>query len=118
MVAGVDEHVVIDVLDFRTKRLIFWQDRFEACCDELILCTDDGSAGIKGFVSDGIRLAIEQHQPDQRIGFRRLFALIYRNVGRRAACKFLLRAASSDLCMPTVFAVLIRRAGRQGAVDR
>ena len=33
------------------------------CCDELILCTDDGSAGIKGLVTDGIRQAIEKH-PD------------------------------------------------------
>jgi len=52
---------VIGVLGFRTKKLIFWQDKFAACCDELILCTDDGSAGIKGFVSDGIKRAIERH---------------------------------------------------------
>ena len=53
---------VIGVLGFRTKELIFWQDKFNACCDELILCTDDGSAGIKGFVSDGIKRAIEKHR--------------------------------------------------------
>jgi NAD(P)H-flavin reductase len=53
---------VIGVLGFRNKDLIFWRDKFEACCDELILCTDDGSAGIKGFVSDGIKRAIEQHR--------------------------------------------------------
>ncbi len=54
---------VIGVLGFRNESLIFWKDKFAATCDELILCTDDGSAGIKGFVSDGIRLAIERH-PD------------------------------------------------------
>ena len=53
---------VIGVVGFRTRRLIFWQDKFEACCDELILCTDDGSAGIKGFVSDGVKLAIDRHR--------------------------------------------------------
>ncbi|MFI5023914.1 MAG: sulfide/dihydroorotate dehydrogenase-like FAD/NAD-binding protein [Alphaproteobacteria bacterium] len=53
---------VIGILGFRTKRLIFWEEKFAACCDELILCTDDGSAGIKGFVSDGIKLAIEKHR--------------------------------------------------------
>ena len=53
---------VIGVLGFRTRRLIFWQDKFEACCDELILCTDDGSAGIKGFVSDGVKRAIDRHR--------------------------------------------------------
>jgi NAD(P)H-flavin reductase len=52
---------VIGILGFRTKKLIFWEDKFRDCCDELILCTDDGSAGMKGFVSDGIKLAIEGH---------------------------------------------------------
>src|SRR5450631_2024692 len=52
---------VIGILGFRTEKLIFWADKFKACCDELILCTDDGSAGMKGFVSDGIRHAITRH---------------------------------------------------------
>jgi len=38
---------VIGVLGFRNRDLVFWEDKFRACCDELILCTDDGSAGIK-----------------------------------------------------------------------
>jgi NAD(P)H-flavin reductase len=54
---------VIGVLGFRTKSLVFWEDKFRACCDELILCTDDGSAGLKGLVTEGIRRAIEKH-PD------------------------------------------------------
>lgn len=52
---------VIGVLGFRNQALVFWEDKFRAICDELIICTDDGSAGIKGFVTDGIRLAIEKH---------------------------------------------------------
>lgn len=54
---------VVGILGFRTRSLIFWREKFDACCDELILCTDDGSAGMKGFVSDGVRLAIRTH-PD------------------------------------------------------
>jgi NAD(P)H-flavin reductase len=54
---------VIGVLGFRNRELVFWEDKFRACCDELIVCTDDGSAGIKGMVTEGIRLAIEKH-PD------------------------------------------------------
>lgn len=54
---------VIGVLGYRTKDLIFWQDKFARCCDELILCTNDGTAGIKGLVTDGIRLALDAH-PD------------------------------------------------------
>ena len=54
---------VIGILGFRTKDLIFWEDKFRACCDEVILCTDDGSAGIKGRITEGVKLAIEKH-PD------------------------------------------------------
>ncbi len=52
---------VIGVLGFRSNDLVFWEDKFRAICDELIICTDDGSAGIHGFVTDGIKQAMEQH---------------------------------------------------------
>jgi NAD(P)H-flavin reductase len=52
---------VIGVLGFRNKGLMFWEDKFRACCDELIVCTDDGSAGIKGLVTEGIKQAIAAH---------------------------------------------------------
>jgi NAD(P)H-flavin reductase len=52
---------VIGVLGFRSENLVFWDDKFRACCDELIVCTDDGSAGIKGLVTEGIRRLIEKH---------------------------------------------------------
>jgi len=52
---------VIGVLGFRNKSLIFWEDKFRACCDEFIVCTDDGSAGIKGLVTEGIKQAISKH---------------------------------------------------------
>jgi len=54
---------VIGVLGFRNKDLVFWDDKFGAVCDELILCTDDGSAGLKGLVTEGIKQAIAKH-PD------------------------------------------------------
>ncbi|MDO8628880.1 MAG: hypothetical protein Q7R41_00155, partial [Phycisphaerales bacterium] len=48
---------------FRNKDLVFWDDKFRNCCDEFIICTDDGSAGIKGLVTEGIKQAIAKH-PD------------------------------------------------------
>ena len=54
---------VIGVVGFRNKGLVFWEDKFRAVCDEFIICTDDGSAGIKGLVTAGILQAIEKH-PD------------------------------------------------------
>ena len=53
---------VIGVVGFRNKELMFWEDKFRACCDELIVCTDDGSAGIKGLVTAGIEQAIAKHK--------------------------------------------------------
>ena len=52
---------MIAVLGFRTKDLVFWEDKFKACCDELILCTNDGSAGMKGMITDGIKVALAGH---------------------------------------------------------
>jgi sulfide dehydrogenase subunit beta len=54
---------VIGVLGFRSKSLMFWEDKFRTFCDELIVCTDDGSAGIKGLVTAGIDQAFAKH-PD------------------------------------------------------
>jgi len=54
---------VIGVVGFRNRELMFWQDKFRAVCDELIVCTDDGSAGIKGLVTEGIAQAVARH-PD------------------------------------------------------
>ncbi len=54
---------VIGVVGFRTRDLVFWDKKFRACCDDFILCTDDGSAGMKGMITEGIRRAIELH-PD------------------------------------------------------
>ena len=54
---------VIGVVGFRSRDLVFWRDKFESVCDEFIICTDDGSMGIKGLVTDGINQAIEKH-PD------------------------------------------------------
>jgi len=53
---------VIAVLGFRSRDLVFWEDKFRAACDDLILCTNDGSAGMRGFVTDGIRVALEGHR--------------------------------------------------------
>jgi NAD(P)H-flavin reductase len=54
---------VIGVIGFRNWKLIFWEDKFRSCCDELIVCTDDGSVGVKGPVTEGIKRAIAAH-PD------------------------------------------------------
>jgi NAD(P)H-flavin reductase len=54
---------VIGIIGFRTRNLIFWEEKFRNCCDELMLCTDDGSVGVKGPVTEGLKRAIAAH-PD------------------------------------------------------
>jgi NAD(P)H-flavin reductase len=54
---------VIGVVGYRNRDLMFWEDRFRAVCDDVIVCTNDGSAGIKGLVTDGLERAIAAH-PD------------------------------------------------------
>lgn len=52
---------VIGVVGFRSRELIFWEEKFREVCDELIICTNDGSAGMKGLVTDGLAAATEKH---------------------------------------------------------
>jgi hypothetical protein len=37
------------IIGFRSQDLVFWEDKFGEHCDELIVCTDDGSYGKPGF---------------------------------------------------------------------
>lgn len=39
------------ILGARTQNLLFWEEKFRAIVDDLIICTDDGSAGLKGLVT-------------------------------------------------------------------
>ena len=58
---------VIGVVGFRSKALVFWEDKFRGVCDELYLCTNDGSAGMRGFVTDGIKRALAEHPDLQEV---------------------------------------------------
>ncbi|MDV7142733.1 sulfide/dihydroorotate dehydrogenase-like FAD/NAD-binding protein [Tropicimonas sp. TH_r6] len=52
---------VIGVVGFRSASLVFWEEKFRSVCDEFVICTDDGTAGIKGLVTQGIETAITTH---------------------------------------------------------
>jgi NAD(P)H-flavin reductase len=58
---------VIAILGFRNKDLVFWEKKFRDCCDELILCTNDGSAGMKGMITDGIKVALAKHDDIEEV---------------------------------------------------
>ena len=47
-----DRGVAVDVIvGAKTKDLVIYKEEMEAVCDNLYLCTDDGSAGFKGLVT-------------------------------------------------------------------
>ena len=57
----------LSIIGFRTKGLVFWEDRFRAYSDELHIATDDGSTGHKGFVSQVLHLLLEQHRDTDEV---------------------------------------------------
>jgi NAD(P)H-flavin reductase len=58
---------VIGVIGFRNKDLVFWEDKFRAVCDEFIVCSDDGSVGMKGLVTAGIEVALSRHSDVEQV---------------------------------------------------
>jgi glutamate synthase (NADPH/NADH) small chain len=52
----------ISIIGFRTKSLMFWQDRFEKFSDEFRVATDDGSYGTKGFVTVVLADVLKEYQ--------------------------------------------------------
>jgi ferredoxin--NADP+ reductase len=48
-------NTVLSILGVRNKDLLFWEDRMRSVSDELIVCTDDGTYGRKGLVTDPLK---------------------------------------------------------------
>ena len=53
----------ISIIGFRNKDLMFWQDKFAKYSDKLLVTTDDGSFGEKGFVTTALKRVLEEN-PD------------------------------------------------------
>lgn len=56
------------ILGFRTKELVVLEDKFKKHCDELLIATDDGSYGEKGFVTSLLEKKLDQ-APIDRVYF-------------------------------------------------
>ena len=55
------------IMGARTKELIFWEDKMKDASDELIITTDDGSYGVKGFTTNVLAEIIEKDKPNYTI---------------------------------------------------
>jgi homotetrameric NADPH-dependent glutamate synthase len=52
------------IVGFRSAALSFWHDELAEWSDELIVCTDDGSAGRPGLVTDALADVVARDRPD------------------------------------------------------
>lgn len=58
---------VVVVMGARSRDLLIMQDEVEAICDEVVYCTDDGSFGMKGLVTDAAEFVIGREKVDQAV---------------------------------------------------
>jgi ferredoxin--NADP+ reductase len=55
-----EKGIEVDVIaGFRSKDIVILEDEFKKTCTNLIVCTDDGSYGKKGFVTDALKEQID-----------------------------------------------------------
>ncbi len=58
---------IISIMGFRTRDLVFWEDRLGSISDEIIVTTDDGSYGRGGVVTTPLTEVLEHHEKIQRV---------------------------------------------------
>jgi ferredoxin--NADP+ reductase len=57
-------HEVVTILGARRRDLLVFEDRLAAASSQLLVCTDDGSSGRKGFVTDLLKDLIESRRAE------------------------------------------------------
>lgn len=58
---------VISIIGYRSKDFVFWEERMRSSSDELLIATNDGSYGAKGFVTDVLKNLINKGTHIDRI---------------------------------------------------
>ena len=53
---------VISIMGFRSKDLMFWEDKLKNVSDELVIVTDDGSYGRKALVTEPLQELLESNK--------------------------------------------------------
>jgi len=68
---------IISIIGARNKDLLFWRDKMRAVSDELIVCTDDGSEGIKGVVTEPLKDLLKREKLSAVIAIGPLIMMKY-----------------------------------------
>ncbi len=58
---------VVSIMGFRSKGLVFWEERLRGVSDELIVTTDDGSYGREGVVTVPLKELLEGQEQVDRV---------------------------------------------------
>lgn len=61
-----EKNYVITIIGAKSKEYLFWEDKLKEFSDSLIICTDNGSKGRKGFVTNALKELME-HQGLTRV---------------------------------------------------
>ncbi|MBW2975449.1 sulfide/dihydroorotate dehydrogenase-like FAD/NAD-binding protein [Candidatus Woesearchaeota archaeon] len=58
------ENNITAILGARSKDNLFWEDHFRPLCEEVLITTEDGSRGKKGFVTDALKELMQRKKID------------------------------------------------------
>ncbi|MCK5283058.1 MAG: sulfide/dihydroorotate dehydrogenase-like FAD/NAD-binding protein [Nanoarchaeota archaeon] len=56
------DNKIIVILGAKTRKHLFWEDKFIKIANKLIICTEDGSKGTKGFVTKAFEAVIRKEK--------------------------------------------------------
>lgn len=69
---GID---VTFIAGFRSKDIVILEDELKAASDKLVMCTDDGTYGLKGFTTQYLKEEIEANIAEGKPQFDRVIAI-------------------------------------------
>ncbi len=58
---------IVSIIGSRTAELLFWEDKMKQVSDRLIVCTDDGTKGKRGFVTEALEDLINEGEKIDRV---------------------------------------------------
>lgn len=62
-----EKNTIITIIGAKSKEFLFWEDRLKGVSGRLIVCTDNGTKGRKGFVTTTLKELIEKERPNRVI---------------------------------------------------
>lgn len=58
---------VISIIGYRSKNYVFWEEKMKTVSDKLLIATNDGTYGEKGFVTDVLKKVLSEEKDVKRV---------------------------------------------------